>query len=100
MKHRVLGGLHSLRSLAPGSALAVVVALAASFVSQLHGGPQMLYALFFGVAFHYLSQEQRTKQEGNLREFDHMRDIEHFQAKRNRLATREMRSNKGLVLVR
>ena len=61
MKHRVLGGLHSLRSLAPGSALAVVVALAASFVSQLHGGPQMLYALFFGVAFHYLSKEQRTK---------------------------------------
>ena len=61
MKHRVLGGLHSLRSLAPGSALAVGVALAASFVSQLHGGPQMLYALFFGVAFHYLSKEQRTK---------------------------------------
>jgi len=48
-------------ALAPGSALAAVVALAATFVSQLHGGPQMLYALFFGVAFHYLSQEARTR---------------------------------------
>lgn len=47
--------------LLPGSALSAVVALAATFVSQLHGGPQMLYALFFGIAFHYLSQEARTK---------------------------------------
>lgn len=47
--------------LVPGSALAGVVALAATFVSQLHGGPQLLYALFFGIAFHYLSQEPRTK---------------------------------------
>ena len=51
----------ALGALLPGSALAVVVALAATFVSQLHGGPQMLYALFFGVAFHYLSQEARTR---------------------------------------
>jgi uncharacterized integral membrane protein (TIGR00698 family) len=48
-------------ALAPGSALAAVVALAATFVTQLHGGPQMLYALFLGVAFHYLSEEPRTK---------------------------------------
>ena len=47
--------------LLPGTALAAVVALAATFVSQLHGGPQMLYALFFGIAFHYLSQEARTR---------------------------------------
>lgn len=45
----------------PGSLLAGVIALAATFVSALHGGPQLLYALFFGVAFHYLSQEARTK---------------------------------------
>jgi uncharacterized integral membrane protein (TIGR00698 family) len=48
-------------ALAPGSALACVVAAAATFVTQLHGGPQMLYALFLGVAFHYLSEEPRTK---------------------------------------
>lgn len=47
--------------LVPGSALAGVVALAATFVSTLHGGPQLLYALFFGVAFHFLSQEAKTK---------------------------------------
>ena len=57
MKARV----RSVGALAPGSALACVVALAATFVTQLHGGPQMLYALFFGVALNYLSDEPRTK---------------------------------------
>lgn len=38
-----------------------MIALAATFVSTLHGGPQLLYALLFGVAFHYLSQEPRTR---------------------------------------
>ncbi|HEY6135482.1 MAG TPA: putative sulfate exporter family transporter, partial [Rubrivivax sp.] len=51
----------SIAGLAPGSALAGVVAIAATFVSQLYGGPQMLYALFFGLAFNYLSEEPRTK---------------------------------------
>lgn len=50
-----------LRRLAPGTALASVVAIAATSVSTLHGGPQLLYALLFGVAFHYLSQEVRTR---------------------------------------
>lgn len=47
--------------LVPGAALASVVALAATFVSTMHGGTQFLYALFMGVAFHYLSQEPRTR---------------------------------------
>ena len=50
-----------LRTVWPGSALAGVIALAATFVSTLHGGPQLLYALFFGVAFHFLSQESRVR---------------------------------------
>ena len=50
-----------LREVAPGAALAGVIALAASFVSVLHGGPQLLYALFFGISFHYLSHELRTR---------------------------------------
>lgn len=50
-----------LRAVAPGLALAGVIALAASFVAALHGGPQLLYALFFGIAFHYLSHEPRTR---------------------------------------
>lgn len=51
----------TLRSWWPGTALAGVIALAATFVSTLHGGPQLLYALFFGAAFHYLSHEPATK---------------------------------------
>ena len=44
----------------PGVALCAVIALAASFVAGLHQGPQFLYALFFGVCLHYLSEEDRT----------------------------------------
>ena len=58
---RAAGTWHRARTLVPGTALACVLALAASFVSSLHGGPQLLYALLFGVAFHYLSHEAKTK---------------------------------------
>ncbi len=51
---------HAARVL-PGTGLAALIALAATFVSTLHGGPQLLYALFFGVAFNYLSHEARTR---------------------------------------
>jgi uncharacterized integral membrane protein (TIGR00698 family) len=47
--------------LVPGVALAGVIALAATFVARLHDGPQLLYALMFGVAFNYLSHEGRTR---------------------------------------
>ncbi len=53
--------LHPLVQLLPGAALSGVIALAATFVSTLHGGPQLLYALFFGVAFHYLSNDAKAK---------------------------------------
>jgi uncharacterized integral membrane protein (TIGR00698 family) len=60
-----LNGLQSditrLRGVLPGAGLAIMIAMAATFVSQLHGGPQLLYALFFGTAFHYLSSEPRTQ---------------------------------------
>lgn len=45
----------------PGSALSGVIALAATFVSVLHGGPQFLYALFFGIAFHHLSRDSASR---------------------------------------
>ena len=44
----------------PGLGLACVLALAATFVSSTHNGPQMLYALLLGVAFHYLSRNARV----------------------------------------
>ena len=40
-----------------GVAISGVIALAATFVSTAYGGPQLLYALFFGLAFHFLSQD-------------------------------------------
>lgn len=47
----------ALRKNWPGIAISVVIALAATFVSTAYGGPQLLYALFFGLAFHFLSQD-------------------------------------------
>lgn len=38
----------------PGTLVCVVIALAASFVSEHYGGPQLLYALLMGLAFHFL----------------------------------------------
>ena len=41
----------------PGLAIAIVIALAASFVANSYGGPLLLYALFFGLAFHFLAAD-------------------------------------------
>lgn len=38
----------------PGIVLSGMIALAASFISLSYGGPQLLYSLFFGLAFHFL----------------------------------------------
>lgn len=53
--------LHQLLNFLPGAALSCVIAMAATLVAKLHGGPQLLYALFFGVAFHYLSHDAKTR---------------------------------------
>ncbi|MBX3514452.1 MAG: putative sulfate exporter family transporter [Xanthobacteraceae bacterium] len=45
----------------PGLLLAVTVAFAATLVSDRYGGPQLLYALFFGIAFNFLAADPRTK---------------------------------------
>jgi len=42
--------------LLPGLAAAAALAVAATAVATLHGGPQMLYALLFGVALHSLAR--------------------------------------------
>jgi len=47
----------ALRSNWRGVTICSVIALAATFVSTTYGGPQLLYALFFGLAFHFLSQD-------------------------------------------
>lgn len=58
---KMVGLRQGVASLLPGVGLSSVIAIAATSVSTLHGGPQLLYALLFGVAFHYLSQEPRTR---------------------------------------
>lgn len=64
MSTATAGGLEPMKfvmHVLPGTLLAGVVAMAATLVSTLHGGPQLLYALFFGVAFHYLSTDPKTR---------------------------------------
>jgi uncharacterized integral membrane protein (TIGR00698 family) len=46
-------------SLAPGIALALVIAAAASFLSEHYGAPVMLFALLIGMAFNFLATDSR-----------------------------------------
>lgn len=48
------------RAYAPGILLAGTLALAARYVAATLGGPVMLYALLFGMAFHFLHQTDRV----------------------------------------
>jgi uncharacterized integral membrane protein (TIGR00698 family) len=48
-------------SLVSGLLLVVTISFAATFVSEHYGGPQLLYALFFGIAFNFLAADPRTK---------------------------------------
>ncbi len=45
------------RGLAPGVALALTIAAAATFLSEHYGAPVMLFALLIGMAFHFLSTD-------------------------------------------
>lgn len=44
----------------PGVLICTVIALAATFLSEHYGGPQLLYALFIGLALHFLSLQDST----------------------------------------
>ena len=45
----------------PGLLTAITIALAATFVSEHQGGPQLLYALFFGMAFNFAANGPKVK---------------------------------------
>lgn len=49
------------RLLAPGLLLCAVIALSATFVAEHYGGPQLLYALLIGLAFHFLSRDGKIR---------------------------------------
>ena len=55
----VRGWPRQLRRLSPGLVVALIVALAATFVSEHYGGPKFLYALLMGMALHFLSEDAR-----------------------------------------
>lgn len=45
----------------PGVLICAVIALAATFLSEHYGGPQLLYALMIGLSLHFLSQQISNK---------------------------------------
>ena len=47
------------RAAVPGLLLSATIALAVRFVSDQLGGPAMLYALLFGMAFNFLTEDER-----------------------------------------
>ncbi|MDZ5460377.1 YeiH family protein [Azohydromonas lata] len=53
--------LGQLRGYLPGLLLCGTIALAATFVSEHYGGPQFLYALLMGIAFHFLADSDKCQ---------------------------------------
>jgi uncharacterized integral membrane protein (TIGR00698 family) len=51
--------IDSARAAVPGLLLSATIALAVRFVSDQLGGPAMLYALLFGMAFNFLTEDER-----------------------------------------
>lgn len=49
------------RVLAPGVLVCGVIALASTFLSEHYGGPQLLYALLIGLAFHFIHGNPQAK---------------------------------------
>ena len=48
-----------LRALGPGLLLTGTIALASQFISTRYGGPVMLYAILFGIAFNFLADNEK-----------------------------------------
>ena len=51
----------NIKSLTPGLLIVSVIVLAAQFVSDHYGAPAMLLALLFGIALHFVSEQDRPK---------------------------------------
>lgn len=55
--NRWLTRLQDIRRIYPGVLVALTIALASAWLSQHYGAPVMLFALLFGMAFHFLHEE-------------------------------------------
>ena len=49
------------QGLLPGIMLCSVIAITATFISEHYGGPQFLYALLIGIAFHFLADSPKCQ---------------------------------------
>lgn len=56
-----LAPLHLWKRYGPGLITAALIASTAAFVSTNYGGPLFLYALLFGIACNFLSDDERTR---------------------------------------
>ncbi len=54
---RCFGAVAGAQTYFPGVLVSLIIAVAATFLSEHYGGPVMLFALLLGMAFHFLSQE-------------------------------------------
>jgi uncharacterized integral membrane protein (TIGR00698 family) len=50
-----------LRTHYPGVLLCAMIALAATFLAEHYGGPQLLYALLIGLSFHFMTKSAQVK---------------------------------------
>ncbi len=51
--------LAELKNIAPGVFLTITLAMASTFVARSYGGPTMLFALLFGIAFNHLAKDEK-----------------------------------------
>lgn len=56
-----MSGLQAIRAVVPGVGVAAAVALAAGFIAEHQGGPQLLYALLIGLSLHFLARDARIR---------------------------------------
>ena len=59
MMSRGLDVFATVQTYFPGMLASLIIAIAATFLSEHYGGPVMLFALLLGMAFYFLSQEGR-----------------------------------------
>ncbi|RZI39938.1 YeiH family putative sulfate export transporter [Herbaspirillum sp. HC18] len=62
MRQQVALTIQSVPVLWPGVLTAITIAFAATFISEHQGGPQLLYALFFGMAFNFAANGEKIKE--------------------------------------
>ncbi|HJV86936.1 MAG TPA: putative sulfate exporter family transporter [Noviherbaspirillum sp.] len=61
MRQYVVTYVNAVPNLWPGLITAITIAFAATFIAEHQGGPQLLYALFFGMAFNFAATSEKIR---------------------------------------